>query len=109
MPRTAGVSGSVALRCSLFSPGRTGVWRGGASRRIGEPICRTVTVVSAIVPPSSGFGAGAVGVDDAAAGVERRDLEAAAGRDRARRILVLQRVEGRADEVVRVRGAERLR
>src|SRR5215217_1096117 len=76
------------------------------------PICRTVTVlVSAIVPPSSGFGAGAgaVGVDDAAAGLERRDLEAAAGRDRARRILVLQRVEGRADEVVRVRGAERLR
>src|SRR5215207_10873789 len=110
MPRTAEVSGRVEVRWSLFSPSPTSVWRCLASRRIGEPICRTVTVlVSAIIRLLSGFRAGAVAVGDAAARLQRRHLEAAARRDRAWAILVLQRVEGRAHEVVGVRRAERLR
>ena len=45
----------------------------------------------------------------AAAGLQGRNLERTARGDAARRILVLQRIEGGAHEVVRVRRAERLR
>ena len=45
----------------------------------------------------------------AATGLQGRNLERATGRDRARAVLVLQRVERGAHEVVGVRGAERLR
>src|SRR5665213_1931104 len=43
------------------------------------------------------------------ASLQHGDLDATPPRDRARRILMLQRVEGRAHHVVRVRRAERLR
>src|SRR5690349_21486342 len=106
MPRTEGVSARVERRFILLSPRPTSVARWLASRRIGLPVCSTVTVLSAIIP-SSGVGASAVRV--AAAGLKDADLEAAAGRDRTRRIFALQSVERGAHEVVRVGRAERLR
>src|SRR4051794_34424860 len=50
-----------------------------------------------------------LGVATDTAGLEGGHLDVAAGSDRARRILMLQRVEGRANHVVRVRRADRLR
>src|SRR5918995_4248741 len=44
MPRVAGVSSRVEVRWSLLSLSPTSVWRCLESRRIGEPICSTVTV-----------------------------------------------------------------
>src|SRR6516164_2640492 len=49
-----------------------------------------------------------LGVAAEAARLQGRDLEVAACRDRAWRILVLERVEGGANHVVGVRGADRL-
>src|SRR5690606_2848969 len=45
MPRTAGVSSSVLRRCILLRPRPISVARCSAGRRIGLPICSTVTVL----------------------------------------------------------------
>src|ERR1700741_4643658 len=50
-----------------------------------------------------------LGIAANATGLQRGHLDVATRRDRARRILVLQRVEGRAHHVVRVGRADRLR
>src|SRR4028118_1024908 len=103
MPRTAGVSGRVEVRLSLLSLRPTSVWRCLASRRMGEPICSTVRVFPSVAmdqPPlrlCAGIG---VGAGIAAAALQRRHLQAPAGGDRTRAVLVLERVEGGADKVV---------
>ena len=104
-----------ATRPILLSPSPISVSRWCASRRIGLPICSTLTVLLAscalpaqsLSPPLSRplFGLAAL----AAARLQRRNLDVAARRDRARRILMLQRVERRAHHVVGIRRAERLR
>src|SRR5690606_7980647 len=72
-----------------------------------SPSCRRTSSLTSVVPLAlleTGFGSG---VRTAANDVA--DLLAAARRDHARALLVLQRVEGGAHHVVRVRRAERLR
>src|SRR4051812_8529310 len=103
MPRTAGVSGRVEVRCSLLSLRPISVWRCLASRRIGEPVCSTVTVaeVSLAMPASSRFRAGFAAAI-ATTGLQGRDLQAATGRDRTRAVLALQSVECGAHQVVGV-------
>src|SRR3712207_519333 len=107
MPRTAGVSGRVEVRRILLSPSPIRVWRCLASRRIGEPICSTVTVrpwFSAIAASLRCLAGGVAGIARvAAAALQGRDLQAAASGDGARGVLVLERVEGGAHEIVGVR------
>src|SRR6185312_12386195 len=80
-----------------------------AGRRIGLPVCSTMMVLPslflAIALPS---GLCRLDVLVAATRLQGRDLDAAACGDRARAVLVLQRIEGGAYHVVRVRRPERL-
>ncbi|SPJ25005.1 27-O-demethylrifamycin SV methyltransferase [Palleronia abyssalis] len=52
MPRIEGVSSSSRVRCILFSPRPTRIWRWTLGRRMGEPTCLT-TIVLAMVYASS--------------------------------------------------------
>src|SRR5260370_42353622 len=105
MPRIDGVSASVERRCILFRRRPISAWRWRKSRGIGEPICAMAIVLSAMTTLPSRVARG-VGRLDLAAGLQHRNLEAAAGRDRTRRILMRQGIESGAHEVVGVRGAE---
>src|SRR6516162_65869 len=108
MPRTDGVSTRVERRCILFRRSPISAWRWRKSRRIGEPTCSMVIVLSAMTTLPSRIARGVGGLDLAAA-LEHGDLETAARGDRAWRILAGQGIEGGANEVIGVRGAERLR
>src|SRR3954447_17026514 len=107
IPRVADVSSKVDVRWSLLSLSPISVWRCFESRRIGEPVCSTVTVCAAeagffaIGQVSLRFRADGVGIGGVAAtGLEGRNLQAAPSGDRARAVLVLERIEGGANEVV---------
>src|ERR1700739_164824 len=116
MPRTAGVSGSSVTRPILLSLSPISVERCEWWRRIGLPVCSTLIVFAALAIVSTPKSASArcllsrtLGIAADAARLQRGNLDVAARRDRARRVLVLQRVEGRAHHVVGVRRADRLR
>src|SRR5581483_1032633 len=73
------------------------------------PVCSTLMVFPALaMTPLPSLLCDLLGVALAATGLQRGHLDVAARGNRARRILVLERVEGRAHHVVRVRRAERL-
>src|ERR1700751_5466867 len=103
MPRTAGVSGSSVTRPILLSFIPIRVERCEWWRRIGLPVCSILMVFAAMVVKLRKRLVGrSLGVAGDASGLQRGHLDVAARRDRARRILVLQRVEGRAHHVVGV-------
>src|SRR5215472_10439004 len=108
MPRTAGVSGSSATRPILLSFNPISVDRCEWWRRIGLPVCSILMVFAAMVL-SSELVRGCLGVAAEAARLQRGHLDAATCRHRTRRILMLERIEGRAHHVVGVGGADRLR
>ena len=114
MPRTAGVSSRVETAVELVEPEadqRLALLGLAADRRAdlldGDGLGRGLLCHRGL--PHASAPAASASPAIAAAGLQRRHLEAAARRDRARAVLVLQRVEGGADEVVGVRRAERLR
>src|ERR1700760_4453546 len=117
MPRTAGVSGNSATRPILLRLSPTSVARCEWWRRIGLPVCSTLIVFAALAivlnSVARPYGADLLigsgfGVTADPARLQGRDLDVAARGDRTRRILVLQRVEGRANHVVGIRRADRL-
>jgi hypothetical protein len=111
MPRTAGVSFERSTLLAHLVEAEADQRRAlVAGRRIGLPICSTVTVLSAISWPwiSAPCASFAALRSTPAARLERRDLDAAAGRDERGLSCVLQRVEGGAHHVVGVGRAERL-
>src|SRR5215510_6683816 len=115
MPRVAGVSGSSATRPILLSRSPTRVSRCLWWRREGLPVCSTLMVLPALLLISNLHPA-AVLLDRllalaalAAPRLQRRYLDVAPRRDRARRILPLERVEGRPHHVVGIGRAERFR
>src|SRR3546814_6139989 len=102
MPRTSGVSTSSTSRCILPRPRPVRMARCSMGRRIGEPIWRILIVLPAMVllRHRRGFGLGRT-VGRTAALDEVRHLLAAALRDRLGAGLLAERLEGRADHVVR--------
>src|SRR5271155_32546 len=115
MPRTAGVSGSSVTRPILLSLSPIRVERCEWWRRIGLPVCSTLIVFAALAIVSTPKSASArclvsrnLGIAADAARLQRGNLDVPARRDRSRRVLVLQRIEGRAHHVVRVGRADRL-
>src|ERR1700742_535614 len=118
MPRTAGVSGNSATRPILLRLSPISVERCEWWRRIALPICSTLIVFAAlaiILTPKSADLKRALlfshcfGVAANTARLQRGHLDIAARRHRARRILMLQRVESGANHVVGVRRTDRLR
>src|ERR1700716_609846 len=117
MPRIAGVSCNSVTRPILLSLRPISVSRCEWWRRIALPVCSTLIIFAAlaiVITPKSArracwlFGDHfSVAADTAR--LQRGHLNIAAGRDRTRRILMLQRVERRANHVVGVRRADRLR
>src|SRR5690606_8414240 len=110
MPRTEGVSSSVRRSRILWRPGPPSVARCSFGRRIGLPICSTVTVLVAFLAMVMILWRRLLFSRDrvAAASLERRILDAALGSHILRMHLALQCVECRADHVVRVRRTHRL-
>src|SRR3979411_1850722 len=117
MPRIAGLSapswpGPFLLGLRPISVSRCEWWR-----RIALPVCSTLIIFAAlaiVITPKSArracwlFGDHfSVAADTAR--LQRGHLDIAARRDRTRRILMLQRVERRANHVVGGRRADRLR
>src|SRR5581483_11680946 len=101
MPCVIGVSGSSLTRPILLSPSPTSVSRCVCSRRCGLPVCSTLMVFPALaMTPLPSLLCDLLGVALAATGLQRGHLDVAARGNRARRILVLERVEGRAHHVV---------
>src|SRR3984957_2698621 len=101
MPRTAGGSGSSVTRPILLSLSPISVERCEWWRRIGLPVCSTLIVFAALAIVITPKGASrafclvgrSLGIAADAARLQRGHLDIAARRDRARRILVLERVE----------------
>src|ERR1700723_3117110 len=117
MPRIAGVALSsltrpILLRFSPISVARCEWWR-----RIALPVCSTLIIFAAlaiVIAPKSAKSACCLfrhhfGVAADAARLQGGYLDVAARRNRARRVLMLQRVERRPNHVVGVRRADRLR
>src|SRR5215510_1849052 len=115
MPRVSGVSGSCATRPIRLSPSPIRVSRWSWRRRIGLPVCSTLIIVLLIsvssTPLTNQISVGGLlaFAEVAAARLQRRYLDVAPRRDRARAILALERVEGRPHHVVGVGRAQRLR
>src|ERR1700688_2898091 len=117
MPRIAGVSCSSVTRPILLSLRPISVARCEWWRRIALPVCSTLIIFAAlaiVITPKSARSACCLlshdfGVAADPARLQRGHLDVAARRDRTRRILMLQRVEGGANHVVGVRRADRLR
>src|SRR5258705_4002414 len=117
MPRIAGVSRSSVTRPILLSLRPISVARCEWWRRIALPVCSTLIIFAAlaiVITPKSARSAcwlfrHYLGVAADTARLQRGHLDVAARRDRTRRILMLQRVEGGANHVVGVRRADRLR
>src|ERR1700676_672708 len=104
MPRIAGVSCSSVIRPILLSLRPISVSRCEWWRRIALPVCSTLIIFAAlaiVITPKSATRARlfrhrfSVAAD--AARLQGGHLDVAARRDRTRRILVLERVEGRAN------------
>src|SRR5437016_8120006 len=116
MPRTSGVSSSSATRPILLSLRPISVERCEWWRRIALPVCSTLIVFAALAivltPKSAEHARCLVGCDLGiaadAARLQRGYLDVAARRDRARRVLMLQCVECRANHVVGVGRSDRL-
>src|SRR5262249_4144589 len=113
MPRVDGVSGSSATRPILLSRSPTRVSRWLWWRREGLPVCSTLVGLPALLLLSNLLPA-AVFLDRllalaalAASRLQRRYLDVAPCRHRTRRILPLERVEGRPHHVVGIGRAER--
>src|SRR5437660_11533266 len=118
MPRVAGVSGSSETRPILLSRSPTRVSRWLWWRREGLPVCSTLIVLPALLLMSfstrPSYSAVLLGrllglAALTAPRLQRGYLDGAPRRNRARRILALERVEGRPHHVVGVGRAERLR
>src|SRR5258708_4257431 len=117
MPRIAGVSRSSVTRPILLSLRPISVARCEWWRRIALPVCSTLIIFAAlaiVITPKSARSACWLfryyfGVAADTARLQRGHLDVAARRDRTRRILMLQRIEGGANHVVGVRRADRLR
>src|SRR6266704_6699665 len=118
MPRTAGVSCSSVTRPILLSFSPISVARCEWWRRIALPVCSTLIVFAALAIVFNSekrekraccLFSHRFGIAADTARLQRRHLDVAARRNRARRILMLQRIEGRANHVVGVRRADRLR
>src|SRR5271168_3907553 len=117
MPRTAGVSANSVTRPILLSLSPISVERCEWWRRIGLPVCSTLIVfapLAIVITPKSASRAFCLvgrrfGIAADAARLQRGHLDIAARRDRTRRVLMLQRVEGCAHHVVGVGRADRLR
>src|SRR5258708_10865817 len=117
MPRIAGVSCSSVTRPILLSLRPISVARCEWWRRIALPVCSTLIIFAALAIVITQKRAGracclfshdfSVAAD--AARLQGGHLDVAAGRNRAWRILMLQRVEGGANHVVGVRRSDRLR
>src|SRR6266478_6763317 len=105
MPRTSGVSTSSRLRWRLFSPSPISVPRWSSVRPIWLPVWVILIFLPSAIACSLSrrLGGGLV-----AAAQKVADLLAAAGGDHARRVELLQRLEGGLDHVVRVGRADRL-
>src|SRR3954463_3929688 len=106
MPRTAGVSCSSVTRPILLSFRPISVARCEWWRRIALPVCSTLIVFAALaifLTPNPVLFGDHFRVATDPARLQRRHLDVAASRHRARRILMLQRVEGGANHVVGVR------
>src|SRR6516165_4748423 len=117
MPRTSGVSFSSATRPILLSLRPIRVARCEWWRRIALLVCSTLIVFAALAMVLNSVTREKAlallfrdrfGVAAEAARLQGRDLDVAACSNRARRILMLERVEGSANHVVGVRGADRL-
>ena len=116
MPRVAGVSGSSAvrpIRLSL-SPIRVSRWRMvAADRAAGLLDLDRFVGLAHLGLPARGLQRATRStcsvVAFAAARLQRRNLDVAPRRDRARQVLALERIEGRPHHVVGVGRAERLR
>src|ERR1700732_2369672 len=130
MPRTSGVSFSSVVRPILLSLRPISVARCEWWRRIALWVCSTLIIFAALAivlnsrsssvghdlfgKPVSTFPDHALlfsnhfGVAADPARLQRRHLDIAACRNRPRRILMLQRVEGRANHVVGIRRTDRL-
>src|ERR1700689_4436572 len=117
MPRTAGVSCSSVTRPILLSLRPISVARCEWWRRIALPVCSTLIIFAAlaiVIAPRSAKSACCLfrhhfSVAADAARLQGGHLDVAARRNRARRVLMLQRVEGGANHVVGVRRTDRLR
>src|SRR5216684_1567 len=117
MPRIAGVSRSSVTRPILLSLRPISVARCEWWRRIALPVCSTLIIFAAlaiVITPKSARSACCLFSHDFsvaadAARLQGGHLDVAAGRNRAWRILMLQRVEGGANHVVGVRRSDRLR
>src|SRR6266403_2354742 len=118
MPRTAGVSCSSVTRPILLSFSPISVARCEWWRRIALWVCSTLIVLAALAIVVNSekrekcaccLFSHRFGVAADTARLQRRHLDVAARRNRTRRILMLQRIEGRANHVVGIRRADRLR
>src|SRR6185312_13169477 len=117
MPRIAGVSCSSVTRPILLSLRPISVERCEWWRRIALPVCSTLIVFAAlaiVLTPKSAkkkrrLFSHHFGIAANAARLQRGHLDVAARGHRTRRILMLQRVESRANHVVGIRRADRLR
>src|SRR5258707_3318628 len=118
MPRTAGVSCSSVTRPILLSFSPISVARCEWWRRIALWVCSTLIVFAALTIVFNSekrekraccLFSHRFGVAADTARLQRGHLDVAARGHRTRRILMLQRVEGRANHVVGVRRADRLR
>src|ERR1700674_5690179 len=111
MPRIAGGSCSSVTRPILLSLRPISVARCEWWRRIALPVCSTLIIFAAlaiVITPDARESAfwlfsDHFGVAADAARLQRGHLDVAARRDRTRRILMLQRVEGGGNHVVRIR------
>src|SRR5215468_8019737 len=102
MPRTSGVSTSSRLRWRLFSPRPISVARWSSVRPIGLPVWVILIFLASAMTRSLRRRLGRGGSRLVAPAQEIADLLAAAGGDHARRVELLQRLEGGLDHVVRV-------
>src|SRR5437660_11444406 len=113
MPRVCGGSGSSAMGPIRLSPSPIRVSRWVWWRRMGLPICWILMtlfvplILGSRLSPRIGSVGDLLGVALAPARLQRRHLDIAACRDRARRILALEGVEGRAHHVVGIGGSDR--
>src|ERR1700685_518362 len=117
MPRIAGVSCSSVTRPILLSLRPISVARCEWWRRIALPVCSTLIIFAAlaiVIAPRSAKSACCLfrhhfSVAADTARLQGGYLDVAPRPTRARRALMLQRVERRPNHVVGVRGADRLR
>src|SRR5712672_4027078 len=115
MPRIAGVSCSSVTRPILLSLRPISVARCEWWRRIALPVCSTLIIFAAlaiVITPKSARSACCLFSHDFsvaadAARLQGGHLDVAARRNRAWRVLMLQRVEGGANHVVGVRRTDR--